>query len=348
MRAAMAAAEVGDDVFGEDPTVTRFEARIAEIAGMEAAVFVASGTMGNLSALLAHCQRGQSAVIGDQSHIYHYEAGGAAAFGGIAYHVVPTNADGTMPPQAIEAAVKRPADLHGAPTAVICVENTHNRCGGVIVSPEYVAQVADLARRVGVPVHLDGARLFNASVAMSLPLTAWTRHATTVMLSMSKGLSAPVGSVVAGPKDIVARVRKARKMLGGAMRQVGVLAAAALVALSEMIDRLAEDHANARALAERLAILPGVHVDLSTVVTNIVVFHVEEGIDGEALIAGLSREGVLIVNMGNGRLRAVTHYGITAEDCATAATVFARVLERIGAAAAVQAQLSRDALDGRR
>ncbi len=348
MRAAMAAAEVGDDVFGEDPTVARLEARVAEMTGKDAAVFVASGTMGNLSSLLAHCGRGQSAVIGDQSHIYHYEAGGAAAFGGIAYHAVRTSPDGTMPLDAVEAAIKVTTDIHVAPTSVICLENTHNRCGGTLVPPEYAADIAAIAQRHGLAVHLDGARLFNASVAARLPLTAWTVHATTVMLSFSKGLSAPVGSVVAGPPDVIARVRKARKMLGGAMRQVGVLAAAALVALDEMIDRLAEDHANARLLAERLAGLPGVQLDLSTVATNIIVFRVDAGIDGEHLIRELAREGVLIVNMGNGRLRAVTHDGITAEDCATAATAFARVLEQAGAASAVKAASIRDALDGRR
>jgi threonine aldolase len=348
MRAAMAAAEVGDDVFGEDPTVRRLEARVAELTDKEAAVFVASGTMGNLSALLAHCQRGQSAIIGDQSHIYHYEAGGAAAFGGIAYHAVHTNADGTIPLAAIEAAIKLPGDFHGAATGVICLENTHNRCGGTVIAPDHVAAVAGIARRIDVPLHLDGARLFNAAAATGEPLTAWTRHATTVMLSLSKGLSAPVGSVVAGPGEVIARVRKARKMLGGAMRQVGVLAAAGIVALNEMPGRLADDHRNARLLAERLASLPGVHLDLATVATNIVIFSVDEGIDVEALVDGLRQAGVLIIDMGRGRLRAVTHSGVSAEDCERAAAEFARVLEQIGADAAVKAGSIRDALDGRR
>jgi threonine aldolase len=253
-----------------------------------------------------------------------------------------------MPLPAIEAAIRLPRDVHAAPTGVICVENTHNRCGGVVVGDDYVAEVAGIAQRIGVPVHLDGARLFNASVALHKPLTAWTGHVTTVMLSFSKGLSAPVGSVVAGPSEVIARVRKARKMLGGWMRQVGVLAAAALVALDEMVPRLAEDHANARLLAEGLADLPGIQLDLSTVATNIVMFTTAEGIDPAPLIEGLKQEGVLIISMGGNRLRAVTHHGITADDCAQAANSFARVLERLGAGDAVKAQSMRDALYGRR
>jgi threonine aldolase len=348
MRAAIGAAELGDDVFGEDPTVNRLEARVAEITGKDTSVFVASGTMGNLSALLGHCARGQSAIVGDESHIFHYEAGGAAAFGGIAYHTVPTRADGTLPLEAIEAAIKLPRDIHGSPTGVICLENTHNRGGGVVVGDDYVAEVAAIARRIGVPLHLDGARLFNAAVATGKPITAWTRHVTTVMLCLSKGLGAPVGSMVAGPREVITRVRKARKMLGGSMRQAGVLAAAGLVALDEMIDRLAEDHANARRLAEGLARLPGLQLDLETVVTNIVIFRLEEGIDADRLIDELRRAGVLIVAMGGGRLRAVTHYGISAADCDQAVEVFARVLERLEGASAVKERGLLDALQGRR
>ena len=349
MRAAMAAADVGDDVFGEDPTVIRLEERIARVTGKDAAVFVASGTMGNLTSLLAHCERGRSAIVGDESHVFHYEAGGASAFGGIAFHTVPTRSDGTMPLPAIEAAIRLPRDVHAAPTGVICVENTHNRCGGVVVGDDYVAEVAAIARRIGVPVHLDGARLFNASVAVHKPLTAWTQHVTTVMLSFSKGLSAPVGSVVAGPREVIARVRKARKMLGGWMRQVGVLAAAALVALDEMVPRLAEDHANARLLAEGLADLPGIQLDLSTVATNIVMFttdgrHRPRPVDRGAEAGRRARHR-------HGRGAACGPSPTTASRPMTARgprTGFARVLERLGAGETVKAQSMRDALDGRR
>jgi threonine aldolase len=348
MRAAMAAAEVGDDVFGEDPTINRLEERVAGLTAKDAAVFVPSGTMANLSSLLAHCERGQSAIIGDESHIFHYEAGGASAFGGIAFRPVATQADGTLPLPAIDAAIRLPQDLHASPTGVICLENTHNRCGGTIIEDEYVVEVAAIAQRAGVPVHLDGARLFNASVARQKPLTAWTRHVTTVALAFSKGLSAPAGSVVAGPRAVIGRVRKARKMLGGGMRQAGVLAAAALVALDEMVDRLAEDHANARALAEGLAGLPGLRVDLSTVATNMVIFRVEEGLVPAQIIDGVKAKGVLVLSMGGNRLRAVTHRGVSGEDCACAVQAFARVLDRLGAGDAVRAQSMRDALYGRR
>jgi threonine aldolase len=325
MRGAMASAAVGDDVFGEDPTVNELEALVADRTGKEAAVFVPSGTMGNLSSLLAHCARGQEAVLGDESHIFHYEAGGASALGGIVFHPVPTGPDGTMPLEAIEAAL-RPSAEWLAPPGAICLENTHNRCSGAIVPPDYVAAVADLARRRGVPVHLDGARLFNAAVALGLPLTAWTRHVTSVQICLSKGLAAPVGSLVAGTREFVGRARRARKVLGGGMRQAGVLAAAGLVALTDMVDRLAEDHANARLLAEGLAAVPGVRLDVSRVQTNIVVFGLDPAVDSAAFLDGVRRGGVLLIDLGLGRLRAVTHYGVTAADCRAAIDACRRTL----------------------
>jgi threonine aldolase len=332
MREAMAHAEVGDDVFGEDPTVAALEAHVAERAGKDAAVFVPSGTMGNLSSLLAHGQRGTEVILGDESHIYHYEAGGASALGGLVFHPLATRPDGVIPVEAIEAALRPPADWL-APPGVICLENTHNRCSGAIVAPEYVEAVATLARTRGLPVHLDGARLFNAAVARGLPISAWTRHVTSVMISLSKGLAAPVGSVVAGPREFVARARRARKMLGGGMRQAGVLAAAGLVALTEMVDRLAEDHANARLLAEGLSKLPGIVLDLALVQTNIVIFGVQPGTDATAFVHALKREDVLIIDMGRGRLRAVTHDGISTDDCRRTLEACRRALESINAGA---------------
>jgi len=330
MREAMARAEVGDDVFGEDPTINALEALVAERTGKEAAVFVASGTMGNLSSLLAHAQRGQEVILGDESHIYHYEAGGASALGGLVFHPVATRDDGVMPVEAIAAAL-RPSAEWLAPPGVICVENTHNRCGGAIMTPDYIAAVGDLARAHGLPVHLDGARLFNASVALGLPLTAWTEHVTSVQVCLSKGLAAPVGSLVAGPRAFVARARRARKMLGGGMRQAGVLAAAGLVALEDMVDRLADDHANARLLADGLARLPGLLLDPGRVATNIIVFGLAAGLDNAAFVDALRREGVLVIDLGRGRLRAVTHYSITADDCRTALAACERTLARMTA-----------------
>ena len=333
MREAMARAEVGDDGWGEDPTVNRLEQMAAERMGKEAACFVASGTMGNLSALLAHCVRGQEVILGDESHIVHYEAGGSSALGGLVWHLVPTLSDGTLPLDAIEGAIRPLADWY-AQAGLICLENTHNRCGGVIVPVDYFAQVAELAARRRLPVHLDGARLFNAAVATGQPVTAWTRHVSSVQFCLSKGLSAPVGSLVAGQKDYVARVRRARRMLGGGMRQVGVIAAAGIVALTEMVDRLAEDHVNARLLAGGLAALPGVQLDLATVQTNIVVFTLAPGIDSTEFSAHAKREGVLIVDMGGGRLRAVTHFGISADDCRRAVEVCGRAVATCAAPSA--------------
>lgn len=327
MRKAMAEAEVGDDVYGEDPTVNRLEEESARLMGKAAAVFVASGTMGNLASLLSHAGRGQEVILGDQAHIFHNEVGGASALGGLIYHTVPTHADGTLPLEAIEAAIRPSAtDYHWAGAGVVCLENTHNRCGGAILRLDYCAQVAALAARHGLPIHLDGARIFNASVALGRPVTDWTRHASSVQFCLSKGLAAPAGSVIAGDAAFVDRARRIRKMLGGGMRQVGVLAAAGLVALREMVDRLAEDHATAKILAEGLADMPGISIDPATVETNIVIFRLKDADRAAAFRAAATREGVLLSVVGGGRLRAVTHDGITPDDCRAALQAMRRAL----------------------
>ncbi len=330
MRQAMATAALGDDVFGEDPTVNELEALAARVTGKEAALFVTSGTMGNLGALLAHCQRGQEVILGDESHIYHYENGSASALGGMVMHPVPTNADGTLPLAALEKAIHLPSHnyhfYHWAPPGVICLENTHNRCGGAILSPSYFAEVAALARQHSLPVHLDGARLFNAAVASGRPVTDWTEHVSSVQLCLSKGLAAPVGSLICGSAAFVDRARRMRKILGGGMRQAGVIAAPGIVALTKMVDRLSEDHANAKILAAggceaarrhpRSRHGPDEHRRLPDA---------ERGGSREA--AGGSRGcGVLISDFGGGRLRMVTHYGITANDCRRALAVIGQCL----------------------
>jgi threonine aldolase len=329
MRQAMMAAEVGDDVFGEDPTVKRLEALSAEMTGKEAALFVGSGTMGNLASLLAHCERGREVILGDESHIYHYENGSASAVGGLVLHPVRTHADGTLPLDLIEAAIHSPAHhyhfYHHAPAGVICLENTHNRCGGTILSPEYFAEVAAIARRHGLPIHLDGARIFNAAVGARRPVTDWTEHVSSVQMCLSKGLSAPIGSMICGSAAFIDRARRMRKILGGGMRQAGVIAAPGIVALTEMVGRLDEDHRNARILAEGLASLEGVALDLPRVDTNIVVFRMPSVARAEAFVAALEREGVLVSDFGGGRLRVVTHYGITEVDCQRAVDVIRRV-----------------------
>ena len=327
MRRAMADAEVGDDVYGEDPTVNRLEALAAERMGQEAALFVPSGTMGNLISVLTHVRRGQEVILGDESHIFIHEVGGASALGGAVFHTVPTNPDATLSLEAIEGAIRPSSrDVHYAEAGVICLENTHNRRGGAVLPPDYVERVGAFARSRGLPLHLDGARIFNAAVAAGRPVTDWTRHVSSIQFCLSKGLAAPVGSMIASDRTFVDRARRQRKMLGGGMRQVGMLAAAGIIALTEMVDRLAEDHANAQQLATDLAAIPGIQLDPPRVQTNIVIFTVPEGTPVEPFVAAARREDVLISGVGGRRIRAVTHYGISAADCKRAAQGIAAAL----------------------
>jgi threonine aldolase len=315
MRRAIAEAPLGDDVYGEDPTVNRLEALAAEMVGKAAAVLVASGTMGNLCALLAHCARGEEVLLGDESHIYHYEGGGASTLGGIALHPVQTAPNGELPLDALAAAVRDPQDEHEALTRLVCLENTHNRCGGTVLTPGYMRAVHDFARGRGLLVHLDGARLFNAAVALGVGVREITGHVDSVQFCLSKGLSAPVGSILAGDAAFIARARRVRKLVGGGMRQAGIIAAAGIVALEQMVERLAEDHANARLLAEGLASFPQITIDMATVQTDIVIFklHDERWTPG-AFVRALAERGLLVGELGHGRIRAVTHYGIDSGD----------------------------------
>src|SRR6478672_9562263 len=302
MRRAIAEAPLGDDVYGEDPTINRLEALAAERVGKEAAMLVTSGTMGNLCAILAHCGRGQEAIVGDESHIYHYEGGGASVLGGVALNLVPTTAKGELPLAALANAIRDPEDSHEALTQLICLENTHNRCGGVALSTAYMQSVHTFAQARGLLVHLDGARIFNAAVALGVDARAITRHVDSVQFCLSKGLAAPVGSILAGDAAFISRARRLRKMVGGGMRQAGIIAAAGIVALEQMVDRLAEDHANARRLAEGLAQLPGLEVDPDEVETNIVMVQVaDERIDPKRFVAGLAERGVKVGSPYGGR-----------------------------------------------
>lgn len=327
MRAAMVDAPLGDDVYGEDPTINRLEALAAETVDKQAALFVPSGTMGNLLAVLAHCGRGDEAIVGDQSHIFHYEAGGPSVLGGVALRTVPTQPDGQIALTELAAAVRDPDDSHEPITRLICLENTHNRCGGVVLRLEYTATIAAFAREHGLAMHLDGARLFNAAVALNLPVAELTRDFDSVMFCLSKGLSAPVGSIVAGNATVIKRARRLRKLLGGGMRQAGVLAAAGIVALEQMVTRLADDHANARMLAEGLATIPGITLDLATVQTDIVIFTLTDTRWTPASFThALAERGMLIGEIGNGRLRAVTHYGIEPADVERAVAIVGEVI----------------------
>ncbi|MEN6333647.1 MAG: low-specificity L-threonine aldolase [Phycisphaerales bacterium] len=314
MREAMAHAELGDDVFGEDPTVNRLERVAAERVGKEAALLVASGTMGNLASILTHCRRGEEAILGDQSHTFIYEGGGIAALGGIHPHTIPNQPDGTLRLGDIEAAI-RPDNVHFPRTRLICLENTHNRCFGAPLTPQYMASVAELARRHGLSVHLDGARLFNAAVALGVDVKEFTKSVDSLSFCLSKGLAAPVGSVICGSKAFIAEARRTRKVLGGGMRQAGVLAAAGVVALEKMVDRLQEDHDNAIRLAKGIARINGLAIDLANVYTDIVYFDVAAGdLTADGLTRRLNDRGIRMLSVGPKRIRAVTHYGIAAAD----------------------------------
>lgn len=326
MRRAMAAADVGDDVFGEDPTVNRLESMAAQRLGKEAGLFVSSGTMANLVCQLTHCGRGDEMILGDQAHIFYYEQGGSAALGGIHPHIIPNRPDGRLDLEEIEAAV-RPDNVHFPHSRLIVLENTHNRCNGSPLGPDYLKQVGALARRYGLKLHIDGARLFNAAAALNVSADALAAEADSVSICLSKGLAAPVGSVVCGSRSFIDRARRNRKILGGGMRQAGVLAAAGIVALTEMTARLTEDHANARRLAGGLARLDGISIDPEAVCTNIVFVAVDgDRMSAAALVDRLESAGVRVLASGPRQLRAVTHYHITAADIDAAVKVFEKVL----------------------
>jgi threonine aldolase len=327
MREAMARADVGDDVWGEDPTVRRLEALAAERLGKEAGLFVTSGTQGNLVSVVAHTRSGQEVILDLDSHIYNYEVAGAAMLGHVQMRPAKT-ARGFLTPDQVREAI-RPANIHLPETGLVCVENTHNRHGGTCTTPEELQAVAAAAHAAGVPVHLDGARLFNAAVALRRPAADFAAAVDSVTFCLSKGLGAPVGSVVCGSADFIARARRVRKMVGGGMRQAGIIAAAGIIALERMVDRLAEDHANARRLAEGLAKLPGLAVDLATVQTNIVIVRVERGAAAAGeLVAGCAARKVKVHAMGPGAIRCVTHKDVDADDIARALEAFRELTSR--------------------
>ncbi len=311
MRQAMFEAELGDDVFGDDPTVNRLEAMSAELLGKEDATFVASGTMGNIAAGMAHCTRGNEMIVGDKSHMFNAEAGAHSALGGIAVQTVRNDERGMMDPDEVRAAI-RPDNIHYPPTSLIGMENTHNQAGGTPLTAEEVSSVAAVAKEHGIKFHIDGARLFNATIALETPAAELVKDADTVSFCLSKGLSCPVGSVVVGSHEDIEKVRKWRKALGGGMRQVGVIAAAGVVALETMIDRMAEDHSNARRMSVGLSDIDGIDCDPDANPTNLVFCHVSVKNPTE-LLQKLEDRGVRLLSLP-GAWRFVTHYGITSDD----------------------------------
>jgi threonine aldolase len=330
MRRAMAEAELGDDVYGEDPTVNRLEAMAAERVGKEAGLFVASGTMSNLVALLTHCGRGDEVILGDRAHTFLYEAGGSASLGGIHHYALPNQPDGTLCIADIQEAI-RADNIHFPRTRLICLENTQNRCGGAALTPQYTDEVGELAHRHGLQVHMDGARIFNAAVAQHVDVRELTRGVDSVGFCLSKGLSAPVGSVLCGSAGFIAEARRWRKAVGGGMRQCGVLAAAGIVALESMVDRLAEDHANAKRLANGISNLPGISIDAAKVQTNIVILDVTSArISGAQLVKALFDRGIQVSAFGPTQIRAVTHYGIVSADIDQAVAAIRAIMEQVG------------------
>ncbi|MEZ4658196.1 MAG: low-specificity L-threonine aldolase [Caldilineaceae bacterium] len=322
MRQAMFEAEVGDDVYGEDPSVNRLEAMVAELLGKEAAVYVSSGTQGNLISVLAHCGRGDEIVLGDKAHIFRSEQAGAAALGGISFHTVPNQPDGTL--DLTQAAQAIRADNEHFPiTSLLCLENTQNSCGGRALPVAYMDAAGDLAHAHGIKLHVDGARLWNAAVALNVSPKRLLQNADSVSVCLSKGLSAPVGSVVAGSAEFIRKARRMRKVAGGGMRQAGMIAAAGVVAVSEMIERLADDHANAKVLARGLSALDGIEVNADEIETNIVYFDLtRDDITPAQLSNALKERGVLLNPSGGTRMRAVTHHPLTESDMHTALNAF--------------------------
>src|SRR5512139_2233428 len=322
MREAMAEAEVGDDVYRDDPTVNRLESLAAEMLSKEASLFVPSGTMGNLLALLVYCQRGDEVIVGNQSHIYLNEAGGMSALGGIQPCPVPNQKDGTLSLDDILVSI-RSEDVHHPITRLVCLENTQNICGGVPLTAEYTRQVGELAHRNDLHLHIDGARIFNAAVAQNVSVMELVKPADSVMFCLSKGLAAPVGSMLVGTGRFIARARHIRKMLGGGMRQVGILAAAGIISLEKMTKRLAEDHARAKKMAAGLRQVKGLVVDAGSPHTNMVYLNLAEDlpVDAGQVMEKMKKLGVLVDAENTRRFRLVTHYWI--DDDAVQKTVSA-------------------------
>jgi threonine aldolase len=327
MREAMARAEVGDDVYGEDPTVNRLQEMAAERMGKEAGLFVPSGTMGNLAAVLAHCGRGDEVILGSKSHTFLFEAGGVSALGGVHSCQVPNQPDGTLALDEIEAAI-RTDDPHDPITRLIVLENTHNRCGGISLTAEYTRAVGELARQHGLALHLDGARIFNAAIDQGVEALELAAPADSVTFCLSKGLSAPVGSVLCGSRPFITRAHRMRKQLGGGMRQAGVLAAAGIVALETMVDCLAEDHARARRLAQGLEGVSGLVLDPGAPHTNMIFCSLADEVNLTAAetVVRLSKLGVYVGAVAPRRFRIVTHYGITDEDVVKTVEAFGAVM----------------------
>lgn len=328
MREAMAKAEVGDDVYGDDPSVNRLQELAAEMMAKEAGLFVPSGTMGNLAAILTHCQRGDEVILGQLNHSFMYEAGGMSVLGGVHSFQLKNQPDGSLLPSEVEDAI-RPDDPHDPISRLVCLENTHNRCGGTVQTAETTREVAKVAHKHGLKVHLDGARLFNAAAALGVPVRVLAEPVDSVTFCLSKGLAAPVGSVLCGDREFIHKAKRARKILGGGMRQAGVLAAAGIIALQKMTGRLTEDHARARRLAEGLRANDCVILDPGSPATNMVFFNLapQARVSAPEAAERLEKQDILVSPSSERRFRLVTHYEIDDDAVERTITAFAKVLK---------------------
>ncbi|XP_004495577.1 low-specificity L-threonine aldolase 1-like isoform X2 [Cicer arietinum] len=331
MRAAMASAEVDDDVLGNDPTAFLLETEMAKIMGKEAALFVPSGTMGNLICVLVHCDiRGSEVILGDNCHIHIYENGGISTIGGVHPRTVKNNDDGTMDIDLIEANIRNPRwDLMYPTTRLICLENSHANSGGRCLSVEYTDRVGEVAKKHGLKLHIDGARIFNASIALGVPVDRLVKAADSVSVCLSKGLGAPVGSVIVGSKNFITKAKRLRKTLGGGMRQIGILCAASLVALKENVGKLESDHKKTRLLADGLNEIEGLRVNPCSVETNIIFIDIEEGsrTTAEKICKYLEERGILLLQDKSSRLRVVLHFQISSSDVQYTLSCFQQALQ---------------------
>lgn len=327
MRQAMFTAEVGDACYGEDPTVTRLEALAAEILGKEDAAFVSSGTQGNLTALLAHCPRGHDVILGDRSDLYEFEAGSVSVVGGLVLHPVATEADGSLSLANLRSAIRDKTDHQCAPPGVIALENPHCQLGGRVLPFSYISDVRTLADEYGLPIHLDGARIFNAAVALKRLPAELAKDADSIQFCLSKGLAAPFGSMVCGTRPFIEQVKRYRKLLGGGLRQAGIMASAGIVALQTMVERLEDDHRRASLLAGKIRSIPGIRLDPPVIETNMVFFRVErDGLSTSDFLAALSRRGVRMGTLRKDVVRAVLHYLIDDDDVDAAAAAIRAIL----------------------
>ena len=330
MLEAIRHARLGDDVYGADPTVNELQELAASRMGKDAALLVTSGTQGNLVSLMSHARRGEEVILEAECHIYYYEVGGISALAGLIPRPIRGHL-GVLDPRDVEAAI-RPKDIHQPRTSLVCMENTHNRAGGTVWTPEQMRAVYEVAKEHGLSVHLDGARIFNAAVYLGVDVKQFTKYTDSVMFCLSKGLSAPIGSLVVGDEDFIERARRVRKMLGGGMRQAGIIAAAGIIALEKMVDRLKEDHENAQILAKALAKLDGIRIT-HPVQTNIIIFDVSDlNTTAERFIASLAERGVKASQFGRTLVRMVTHRGIEREDIEYAISVVEEVVSKLRSA----------------